>query len=247
MDHSEYIKVVSYNTQCLSYGQAKEKIIEVLKELDADVVGIQEVDLNTRRSGPDNQMHELAKALGYDYWFFGKTISHQGGAYGHGILSKYPIRKSEIVRYTDKVEGCEDRTYERHVLSVDGLKLTVYNTHITGGYGRLFEPLSEVNQVAKRMALDPAAVLTGDFNLFPDKVVMGLPREGFTPLNTPENPLGTTTDTGYPIDNIILSGALEYKVNEETKGGITVHPDTGSDHYPIVAYIKFKEGYDFKY
>ena len=60
-----YLKVVSYNVQCLSYGKEKEKILRILKELDADIVGLQELDINTKRSGEGNQLQQIAEELGY--------------------------------------------------------------------------------------------------------------------------------------------------------------------------------------
>lgn len=245
MDKAGYLKIVSYNVQCLSYGKEKEKIVKILKDLDADIVGLQELDINTRRSGEGNQLQQLAEELGYEYCY-AKTIFHQGGAYGHGILSKYPIRKSEVVYFDEKVPGCEDRAYSRQVISVDGLKFTLYNVHITGGYGRIYEPLAEVNQVGKRMLKDPCALLTGDFNLAPDMVEAGLPKADFTLLNNKENPKITTVDFNYPIDNIVIRGPLEYRPFENGDA-IEVYGETGSDHYPVVAYVKFAEGYDSKY
>ena len=250
-----YLKVVSYNVQCLSYGKEYDKIVKILKDLDADIIGLQELDINTRRSGEGNQLQRLAEELGYEYCY-AKTIFHQGGAYGHGMLSKYPIRKSEVIYFNEKVEGTEDRAYSRQVISVDGLKFTLYNTHITGGYGRIFEPLAEVNQVGKHMLKDPCAVLTGDFNLAPDMVEAGLPKGDFTLLNNKENPKLTTvnsakpgekaTGEAYPIDNIVIRGPLEYRPFEDGSA-IEVYKETGSDHYPVVAYLKFAEGYDSKY
>jgi endonuclease/exonuclease/phosphatase family metal-dependent hydrolase len=245
MDQNGYLKVVSYNVQCLSYGKEREKIVKILKELDADVIGLQELDINTRRSGEGNQLQKLAEELGYEYCY-AKTIFHQGGAYGHGVMSKYPIRKSEVVYFDEKVPGTEDRAYSRQVISVDGLKFTLYNVHITGGYGRIYEPLAEVNQVGKRMLKDPCALLTGDFNLAPDMVEAGLPKADFTLLNNKENPKITTVDFNYPIDNIVIRGPLEYRPFENGDA-IEVYGETGSDHYPVVAYVKFAEGYDSKY
>lgn len=230
-----YLKVVSYNVQCLSYGKEKEKILRILKELDADIVGLQELDINTKRSGEGNQLQQIAEELGYEYCY-AKTIFHQGGAYGHGVLSKFPIRKSEVNYFTEKVEGTEDRAYSRQVITVDGLKLTLYNTHITFGFGRIFEPMAEINQVAKKMAKDPCALLTGDFNLPPKMIEAALPREGFTVINQDPN----------AIDNMVITGPLEFRPFEDGNG-VKLHHETGSDHYPIVAYIKFADGYDFKY
>jgi hypothetical protein len=77
-------------------------------------------------------------------------------------------------------------------------------------------------------------------------VEAGLPKADFTLLNNKENPKITTVDFNYPIDNIVIRGPLEYRPFENGDA-IEVYGETGSDHYPVVAYVKFAEGYDSKY
>ena len=62
------IKVLSYNIHVLNYGKNKEQIVDVIKEIDPDIVGLQEIDMYTDRSivhGPGNQIKWLAEQLGY--------------------------------------------------------------------------------------------------------------------------------------------------------------------------------------
>ena len=58
------MKIASYNVQCFSYNKQKEEILQVLRTVDADVVGIQEVDWDSARCGPGNQIQMAAEALG---------------------------------------------------------------------------------------------------------------------------------------------------------------------------------------
>src|SRR5690606_40296823 len=59
---------------------------------------LQEVDVNTIRSGKGiNQAAELARLTGMNY-FFVKGIDYQGGDYGVGILSKFPILETDSLR-----------------------------------------------------------------------------------------------------------------------------------------------------
>jgi len=64
----------------------------LLKNLQLDVIGIQEVDQNVRRSGGIDQANALGKQLEM-HSAFGSFMDYQGGRYGLAILSKYPINR----------------------------------------------------------------------------------------------------------------------------------------------------------
>src|SRR5690606_38471813 len=61
-----------------------------LKNTKADLVGLQEVDSMCNRSGKEDQMKELAKITGMHYAFV-RHFAYDGGAYGLGVLSRYPL------------------------------------------------------------------------------------------------------------------------------------------------------------
>lgn len=86
------LRTVSYN---ILHGVGMDKKLSILRtakrlrNLQPDIVGLAEVDLNCRRSGGVNQARELGRALGM-HSAFGKFMDHDGGEYGMGILSKFP-------------------------------------------------------------------------------------------------------------------------------------------------------------
>lgn len=70
-----------------------EAIAKVIKSSKPDLVALQEVDVNTTRSGVDlDQAKELARLTGMNY-YFEPSMPYQGGGYGNAILSKFPIEK----------------------------------------------------------------------------------------------------------------------------------------------------------
>lgn len=73
------------------------KLIDAIGKLDADVISVTEIDKNTRRSGNIDQLKTLADALKLHY-AFGDVLEFDGGQYGIGLLSKYPIAKSQLVK-----------------------------------------------------------------------------------------------------------------------------------------------------
>lgn len=244
-DYTTWIKVASYNIKCLLYGVDKDKIIEELREVDADLVGLQEVDVNTKRSGAGNQVQILAEALGYPYWYFAKSTDHEGGEYGHGVLSRYPIKESENVVFQVIGEGDHTRTYERHVLDVDGTELVFYNTHITVKGGES-DKGNELKEISARMSKDEYAVLTGDMNMRPDnmeryintKKLIVLNGDGGGAFTVNTFPAGDNPTS--PIDNIFVTKSLDYYWNDDTNVGIEVNRTPNSDHNLIYTYVNFK-------
>lgn len=73
-----------------------DSVTQAIKTLKADIVALNEVDKNTKRSGNKDQAAILAKSLGMHY-SFGRAIDFDGGEYGVALLSKYPIINSEVV------------------------------------------------------------------------------------------------------------------------------------------------------
>ena len=237
-----WIKVASYNIKVLMYGTQLNEIAAELKEIDADIVGLQEVDWNTTRSGAGNQAEMLAKAAGYPYWAFTKLMDHQGGQYGMGILSRFPIKESTDTTYQVIAEGDHPRKFGRHVLDVNGKELVFYNTHMTLGTEAVNGV--EVKQVTTKMSYDPYAVLVGDFNMKPDNMGQYVNTKKVTVLNggdefaftTPTFPAGKKPTSA--IDNIVVTDTLDYYWNEETGVGIEVSYTDNSDHNLIWTYVR---------
>lgn len=75
-----------------------ERIVGVLREIDADVVCLQEVDWNVPRSRWERQGERLAQELGYAHAALGLNVRVQTGAYGNLTLSRHAL---EGVRNVD--------------------------------------------------------------------------------------------------------------------------------------------------
>src|SRR5699024_9613411 len=96
----ETIKILSYNIHHGNPPSEKAGYIDlpaianVINESKADIIGLQEVDVNVERSGDVDQIKELAKLTDTEY-YFAKGIDLQGGEYGVAVLSKLPITHAE--------------------------------------------------------------------------------------------------------------------------------------------------------
>ncbi|MCC9044280.1 endonuclease/exonuclease/phosphatase family protein [Myroides sp. M-43] len=150
----------------------------IVNSKSVDIVTLQELDVNNRRSGITlNQIAELALRTGM-YYEFGKTIEFAAGAYGIGILSKFPIVESAFYPLPYIVETEEKRGLL--VCSLDlgnGKRLTVATTHLASqsNESRVLQA-KEVVQIGKSIKID---VLTGDFNAIESETPIAILKEAF--------------------------------------------------------------------
>lgn len=93
------LKIATYN---IGKNEASDdvkdfkQLSQAIKNIDADVISVTEIDNNTARSGKINQLETIAKSNGL-YFHFGKALDFDGGEYGVGVLSKYPIDKAQVI------------------------------------------------------------------------------------------------------------------------------------------------------
>ena len=94
---STQLRVLSYN---IHHGEGinrelnLERIAEVILSVNPDLVALQEVDQNVKRTGNVDQPQELARLTKMNV-AFGANIKLQGGHYGNAILSRFPINQHQ--------------------------------------------------------------------------------------------------------------------------------------------------------
>lgn len=234
------VRVASYNVQCLSYGSQLNEIAQEIKEINPDIIGIQELDNFTHRTNKTNQIKLLAEATGYEYYYFTKTIYFDNGEYGHGIMSKYPIKNYEAFQFDN--QDSETRCYSRSVIDVDGKEFVFYNTHLEymGDY-----QIRQMAEIVEKTKHDEFFVITGDMNCIPQKLRTSLDYDRMIALNGGEtyNNIFNTCPSGEfsnePIDNIIVSRNFKYYFDKENDTGIIVNKTENSDHNMIYTNLEF--------
>lgn len=169
-----------------------------------DIVGLQEADPGSLRSGFTNQTHYLAQRGGFHYWTHQPNRSVGGVASSaNGLLSKL-----EPVRTTD--HALPGRIKGRGVLMAhfgdDREGLTVAVAHLSLGAKSRLAQLSFIAEVLKD---HPNAVLMGDFNCLPDQPEMDVLYRNTT-LRPPECVVPTfpSWKPQRAIDHILVSGDL---------------------------------------
>lgn len=147
----------------------KRGALDTIAELAGrhDIVGLQEADPGSLRSGFTNQTHYLAERAGFAYWSHQPNRSVAGVASSaNGLLSRLEPRLVEDHPLPGRVKG-------RGVLTAtfgNGRDaLTVAVAHLSlGSQSRR----SQIDFIADLLAGLPHAVLMGDFNCDPEQPEM---------------------------------------------------------------------------
>jgi endonuclease/exonuclease/phosphatase family metal-dependent hydrolase len=89
------LRIATYNIhKCrgLDRRTSPERIAEVIAELVADVVALQEI-LDVRNRPPKfDQVRRIKALLNYYHYCFGENRRLYGGAYGNMSLSRFPLK-----------------------------------------------------------------------------------------------------------------------------------------------------------
>lgn len=70
-----------------------DRVIEVIRDQAPDLICLQEVDFNVRRSHFHNQPALLAEKLNRDHHLYQLNVPRHEGGYGNLVLSRWPIRR----------------------------------------------------------------------------------------------------------------------------------------------------------
>lgn len=204
------------------------KIAQNILDNGIDVVGLQEVDMGTLRSGRLDTLKELSLATGYLHYVFFKTIDFDGGEYGTAVLSKYPIIFSE--KYMLNSGNSEQRAIGFTQIDVGEKKINFFVTHLTFDSPAI--RAGQLSQIATLLSQKEDFILAGDFNTFDlgalDCMV------GVKRINKLEDLKVTFPENKLSIDNIL------YSENYWSFGDINLVTESYSDHYMIWAEARFK-------
>jgi endonuclease/exonuclease/phosphatase family metal-dependent hydrolase len=248
------LRVVDWN---IDRGQRLEGVTDFLVATNADILILQEVDLNARRTHHLNIAEEIARKLEMNY-VFGREFQElvQGSKaspayHGQATLSKWPISNPHLIRFSrqshfwqphwflPKIEPFQERLGGRIALvaqvNVAGHMLVTYNLHLEsrGDDALRISQLGEVLSDATCYDDDCPIILAGDLNLDASKeaVAVALAKAKFKDLaaspRTPTTPGHGPFEVGRRIDWAFIRGPLRASSGQ-------VHSRVkASDHYPI--------------
>ena len=229
--HAQFLKVISYNIHHGADNNEVNTLLEMgayIKRSQADLVGLQEVDSMCNRSGNVDQMKVLAEITGMHYTFL-RHFAYDGGAYGLGVLSKYPISSQKNDKITSMKNG------EKRSLGLLSARISLPNMQqldfATVHYA--LDQSTRMIQVAETLDFlknDVPVILTGDFNATPGTPEMDLLSQQF---KMADESLGNTFPTKNPVKKIDFIWTSKENLEKVNKIHIpTIH---WSDHLPLEA------------
>ena len=248
------MRIVNWN---INRGQQLQGVMNFLDSVNADIVILQEVDLNARRTHHLNIAETIARKLEMNYVFgreFQELVqgSKDSPAYhGQATLSKWPISKPRLIRFSrqshfwqphwflPRIEPFQERLGGRIALvaeiNVAGKKIITYNLHLEsrGNDELRAAQLAEVLSHTARCNADRPVVVAGDLNLdaSKDAVAVAIARAGFQDaadaVHAPTTPARSLFERGRRIDWAFVRGPLR------ASSGHVHGRVNASDHYPI--------------
>ncbi|MBQ8399414.1 MAG: endonuclease/exonuclease/phosphatase family protein [Clostridia bacterium] len=231
------LRVGTFNIQAgAGVGYNFKILAKQITNAKLDIVGLQEVDKLTGRNRKQDTMKALAEATGYEYYGYSKCITLDGGEYGHGILSRYPITSYDTVLLPG---GGEQRAYGHAVIEADGITFDFINTHLT--WPEKSARAKQFPLLEKLMASKQTAIFVGDINTEDT--------EEYMPY-FPNCNFANGADTYYVTNPEVGGGAID---NIITTSNTITQIATGcenkraySDHYMLWADLQIKRDTGFK-
>ena len=223
------LRIMTYN---IPHGAGMDDVLDlsrqakVIKDIDPDVVGLQEVDSVVEPSGNLDQATWLADSLGM-YGTFGPAIPLSGGKYGVAILSKQrPLSFRNI-----PLPGREPRT----LLVCEFEEYVFATTHLDLAEDRRLASLPLIIEEAARW--EKPFFICGDWNDGPNSAVITKLQKDFVILNSISEDTSSYT---FPADK--PTSTIDYiaRFGQSTSAvkSLVIDERMASDHRPLIVEVE---------
>ncbi|HSB12745.1 MAG TPA: endonuclease/exonuclease/phosphatase family protein [Blastocatellia bacterium] len=233
------IRVVTYNIhRCrgLDRRVRPARIVDVLREMDADIIALQEVVSLRGGAREKDQARFISEEMGMTCAVGGTRI-HNGGIYGNVVLTRLPLVESR--NYDISVHGREQRGCMRADISANGSGLLhVFNVHLgTAFIERRHQGRKLVNNaILNNEELSGARILVGDFNEWTRGLTTRLLATHLTSADIRTHLLRSRTYPGVlpllHLDHVYFDNSLELEAMTLHKSRTAI---VASDHLPLIA------------
>ena len=234
-EESLRIRILCYNIHHAEGVDRKldlNRIGKLIKTVNPDVVALQEVDQNVRRTRNVNQPKVLSEITGLDV-VFGKNIPLQDGHYGNVLLSRFEIQHYKNHQLPNFEQG-EQRGVIEATLKLPGGwgALCFMATHLDHR-GDEKERLASATAIRKiaQARMDQPTILAGDLNATPDSATLMRFFETWTSANQDPRPTVPVTQPERQIDYILFRPQARWRVVEVK----VLEEAVASDHRAIFA------------
>ena len=164
----EPVRVLSYNVQghgALLSGRYLDRIAGVIREIQPEVVGLQEVYRGTWRARHQDQAEGLARRTGLTL-HFGRSFTARGGEFGNAVLTTGTVKEAEVVPLPGPGEP---RTVLHSRIALDRVEFDFYVTHLAawGRWGSKIRGRQVLGLLDRLRQGHSPFVLAGDLNAGP--------------------------------------------------------------------------------
>jgi endonuclease/exonuclease/phosphatase family metal-dependent hydrolase len=238
------VRIISYNIHHANPPSAAnvintDTIAGVIEKYQPDMVALQEVDVNTSRSGKElNEAKAIAEKAGMQYRF-AKAIDYAGGNYGIAILSKYRFDSFAVHKLPSANARAEARVLAIGYFTTGKQVFAFACTHLDAegdNSSRLLQ-MKVIDSILSHVKMP--VILAGDLNSEPVNPVIGLLDQQFK--RTCIDSCGNTFPSNRPV-KIIDYIAIKKTVKSEVVRHEVLPEPFPSDHLPILAEVKIKAG-----
>jgi endonuclease/exonuclease/phosphatase family metal-dependent hydrolase len=230
------IRILTYNIhKCRGLDRRVDpaRIVDVLREIDADVIALQEVLSVDGYPGKDHAQFIPAE-LGF-HSCMGENRRLNGGAYGNLLLSRFPLHA--VQNHDISTPGREQRGCLRADIELDTITLHVFNVHLgTSFFERRQQARKLVSpEILHSEELGGARVVLGDFNEWTRGLASHLLRRHFRSVDIRAHLGRSRTYPGlFPLlhlDHIYFDPALKVErlVLHRSPAALIA-----SDHLPLI-------------
>ncbi|HET9065572.1 MAG TPA: endonuclease/exonuclease/phosphatase family protein [Gemmatimonadales bacterium] len=215
---------------------ALERTAATLRRLDAEIIGLEEVDENVRRSGSIDEAATLGTLLGMQH-AFAEFMDYDGGRYGLALLSRHPIIATERIALPDGPE--EPRAALRATIVLPGNDtidvVVVHFDWLANDAARYRQATTLIGRLTERPR--PWIVL-GDFNDTPGSRTLRLFRNLVEPAPKLADSSLTFSSTSPTKEiDFIFGSRGDWDVDWVT----AITEPMASDHRPVVAAMRRRQ------
>jgi endonuclease/exonuclease/phosphatase family metal-dependent hydrolase len=235
MDEPLLLTLLTFNIRSANDKNGSMKLEEIIKEIretDAHIIGLQEVERMMPRSGYRDQARLIAEELGYHY-YYGENINIFGVQYGNALLSKYPILEADNHKLPK--EKLEPRGMIEADIDINGVILHVYATHLGLNALERNKQVHYINGILSQR--EGNILLLGNFNNRPGSEEMSILDDRMTDSAAVLNRLDQytfawkSTTPNVRLDRIYTSDNIKLQHHE-------VQPSAVSDHKRVLTQIQ---------
>ncbi len=231
-----HLRIASFNIHGGKLGGRAGLIplVDACRPLDADILGLQEVDRRQRRSGFADQAAAVAGGLGCAHVYGPTRRRVIRGQYGNALIVRGDIISDEVIRLPGSGTQQQPRVAILARVEVQGISLTVAVAHLQHHPKRLHhlpnEAPDQLRAVLEQLSARPGPrVLIGDFNMQPPRAEPILTAAGYTVADT--GPAYPAEEPTVQLDYIAVDGLIIESASVVETGDV-------SDHRPIIATVR---------